>query len=82
MRRLDFAAENALRPATGRYRTRRPGVFGAGRRIAPAGETLVPHALCHDGTVRPCAPVPCDAGICWDCLHVCPEHPPALKGRY
>lgn len=82
MRRLDFTAENALRPAVGSYRSRRSGFRGAARLIAPTqGEILVPQRLCRDGTLHPCSPTPCDAGICWDCLHVCPEDPPALMRR-
>jgi hypothetical protein len=62
MRSLRFTAESSL--------------YRPGRSIRSA-QILVPQRLCRDGTLVPCAPAPCDAGVCWDCAHVCPEDPPA-----
>jgi hypothetical protein len=80
MHGLAFTAERSLRPTARNYRTGQVGGHALGRRIGPADD-VVAYKLCHDGSLRPCSPIPCDAGICWDCLHVCPEDPPALIMR-
>jgi hypothetical protein len=82
MRLLEFTAECSLCSASSTYRSPpRRSLSGAARGIALADD-LTPYRLCSDGTLRPCTPTTCDAGICWDCLHVCPDDPPATKRGY
>jgi hypothetical protein len=82
MRLPYFTAEQSLYPNIRCYRTgpTRMGVTDAA--LMPADVDVVPTRLCRDGRLVPCAPVPCgDGGVCWDCLHVCPEDPPAEVSR-
>lgn len=74
-----FVASRSLGSAS-RVATYRASVHGGYGRSEPifAAETLWCSKLCRDGSVVPCPSVPMDGGIGCDCLHVCPEDPPAF----